>query len=333
MSKTSNELRVSIVLATYNGEAYLEKQIDSLLAQTYQPFEIIVSDDCSLDATRQIITHYREIASIPFRVIFNEVNLGFIQNFAQAIKFSKGDIIALCDQDDFWFPTKLEKIISQFAKTPHLDLLFSDALVADENLNPYNYTLYSRHFVPDLSSNNIVEDLIRKTDINGCTMAFRATLKPYILPISSMKWGHDHWIVFIAAVLGQIGFIDEPLMFYRRHTFNTGNTPLLDNRFWRIPKQIKSNLGIAAYEKDYVRWQDMLGHLKSLEPVVPPKKERLLARGINLCEARLEFARARLKQRHYFFVRRIPSIQQIYRQGLYHRYARGLRTAVKDFIA
>lgn len=99
---------VSVVMATYNGEKYLREQLDSIINQTYPIHEIIIQDDCSIDGTIAIIEEYaREYSNIMFFV--NDNNLGINQNFKTAVMRATGDFIALSDQDDIWFPDKIEE--------------------------------------------------------------------------------------------------------------------------------------------------------------------------------------------------------------------------------
>lgn len=104
-------VKVSVVMATYNGEKYIREQIDSILAQTYPIYEIIIQDDCSTDRTAEIIKEYsRRIPFIHFET--NDTNIGFNQNFKKAVFRSTGEYVALSDQDDIWFDDKLSKQVS-----------------------------------------------------------------------------------------------------------------------------------------------------------------------------------------------------------------------------
>ena len=99
---------VSVVMCTYNGAKYLREQLDSIISQTYPIYELIVQDDCSTDETVAIIKEYMETYSF-IKLYVNEHNLGFNQNFKSATMKATGDYVAISDQDDVWFPEKLEK--------------------------------------------------------------------------------------------------------------------------------------------------------------------------------------------------------------------------------
>ena len=101
---------ISIAMATYNGEKYLAEQLDSILAQTVQDFELIVCDDCSSDSTAEILSRYAEKDS-RIKIFVNEKNLGFVKNFEKAVSLCSGEYIALSDQDDVWFAGHLEILL------------------------------------------------------------------------------------------------------------------------------------------------------------------------------------------------------------------------------
>lgn len=127
---------ISIVMATYNGEKYLREQVDSILAQTYQNFELIVCDDCSTDSTVRILQE-NEKQDGRIKVFVNEKNLGFKKNFEKAISLCKGEYIALSDQDDIWLPEHLQVLIENIGDK---DLIGADSLLVDENNNEMGMT-------------------------------------------------------------------------------------------------------------------------------------------------------------------------------------------------
>ena len=125
-----NEPLVSIVIATYNGSAYLEEQLESLLAQTYPAIEIIASDDCSTDNTVDILLKYAATHN-NFKIIKNKTNLGYIKNFEQAMAAASGEYIAPCDQDDYWHPDKISLMVEAIENYP---MLYCDSELVDDKL-------------------------------------------------------------------------------------------------------------------------------------------------------------------------------------------------------
>lgn len=114
--------KVSVVMCTYNGEKYIHEQIDSILNQTYKPYELIIQDDCSTDSTFDIINEYANTDN-RIRSFRNESNLGFNRNFKDAIMKATGDYIAMADQDDVWFTEKIDEEINAIGNK---DICYSD---------------------------------------------------------------------------------------------------------------------------------------------------------------------------------------------------------------
>ncbi|MGN0728895.1 glycosyltransferase [Treponema sp.] len=132
-------MKVSIALATYNGEKYLREQLNSILSQSIQDFELIACDDCSTDSTLQILNEYVE-KDIRIKVFANEKNLGFKKNFEKAILLCSGDYIALSDQDDIWTEKHLQVLLENIGKN---DLVGANAFLCDEKAKSTGIDLLS----------------------------------------------------------------------------------------------------------------------------------------------------------------------------------------------
>lgn len=213
---------LSVVMCTYNGEPYLQEQLDSIARQTRLPDELIVCDDGSTDATLQILSDFQEKVSFPTKIYGNEKRLGSTRNFEKAITLCNVDIIAFSDQDDVWMPHKLERLEKMLQHHPEAGYVFSDALVVNEMLRPLGYTMWKRvSFTPRqrrrFEKGHQLEVLLKRNVVTGATMAFRQELRDWILPIPE-QWVHDAWIALIAGVIGKKGvFVEEPLIYYRQH--------------------------------------------------------------------------------------------------------------------
>ena len=107
---------ISIALPTYNGEKYIREQLDSIYNQTLVPDEVVVVDDCSTDNTVNILEEYSQRYGLKYFV--NDSNIGYNKNFEKAIRLCAGDYIALSDQDDVWFPTKIQVSYDAISKFP-----------------------------------------------------------------------------------------------------------------------------------------------------------------------------------------------------------------------
>ncbi|MFC0183632.1 glycosyltransferase family 2 protein [Pseudarcicella hirudinis] len=216
-------LNVSIPLCTFNGERYIEKQLESIVQQSYLPFEVIIVDDNSSDHTISKIESFQHNLNI--RIVRNSESLGVIKNFEKAISLCTGDIIAPCDQDDYWHPNKLEEYVSFFNKNPDSVAVFSNALIVDENLKELGSTFWQevRFFEPQIAqwkAGDATGILLAGNRVAGCMFAFRKELLTYGLPFPTHipKMIHDGWLALLATLVGKVGLIAEPLMSYRQHS-------------------------------------------------------------------------------------------------------------------
>ena len=328
----SSRPTVSVALATYNGARYISEQLESIFAQTLLPDEVVICDDASSDTTATQLALFQKRFPDRLRVYHNETNLGFTRNFEKAISFCTGEIIILSDQDDFWLPHKVERLVDILQQNPQTGLVFSDAEIADQSLNRKGFTVYSRHPKPDLRVEKVLQSFVRPIKLLGCTCAFRTKYLPYLLPISS-RWGHDHWIGFILAVISNLEMIDEPLMLYRRHDKNAGDTTAWDGNPMSFTKRKMQNLSKAHCENDYHGWDDMLQHLYRLQEIKPKGiSAGAIERALHIVKPRLAFAQYRLSMRNKPRVLRFFPALYLYRNGDYSRYTRGSRTFFKDLV-
>lgn len=200
-------------MATYNGSAYIEQQLSSILSQLKPNDEIVLVDDHSSDATLSMV---RAMDDPRIKIHPNSSNLGVLKTFERAIQLAIGDVIFLSDQDDIWYPEKVVKMISIFATRPEVTLVLSDAKIIDANGVVLNASFFQGRgrFSPGVFST------IVKNKYLGCTMAFRRILVSKALPFPSDIPMHDMWIGCIGKIYGAVSFIDFPLMGYRRHSNN-----------------------------------------------------------------------------------------------------------------
>lgn len=222
-------------MAAYNGEKYLREQLDSILAQTVQDFELIVCDDCSSDSTAEILSRYAEKDS-RIKIFVNEKNLGFVKNFEKAIKLCSGEYIALSDQDDVWLPEHLEILLQNIKDK---DLVCGNAVLCDENLKIINADLLSVwriDFLPD-SKDDWFFFLLHGNVFQGTASLFRAAIVEKSLPIPDKVKFHDYWLALIAASGNGVSYINEPILYYRQHSKNITQTEK-----WNVWSKLKQTL-------------------------------------------------------------------------------------------
>ena len=203
---------VSVVLGTYNGAAYLEDQLRSVQAQTWTNLEIIAIDDGSTDRTVGILREYAARDS-RIKVIINEQNLGFVRNFEKGCSLSKGRWIALCDQDDYWLPEKVEKMVHAIGDYP---MIYCDSDLCGPDLQPMGTK---------------ISDLVHYQSFDDCRqlcvfsrMYGHATLITRSLFDKASPFRkevpHDGWLAYHATLYGGVKYLPEVLVKYRQHAGN-----------------------------------------------------------------------------------------------------------------
>lgn len=275
-------MKISIALCTYNGEKFIKEQLDSILNQTVKPNEIIICDDCSTDNTIEIVqkikSNYQDIA---FEIIQNEERIGAKNNFAQAISRCKADIIFLSDQDDVWFPYKIEEFLYYFSGNQDKKVVFSNGLLIDEtgnilqkgtlfdvlNFNEQAKKLFYKDFFFELENN--------QNRVTGATMAFYRSyiFEKGIVPFVNGPIWHDEIIAINATLDGCIGFIDKCLIKYRIHLTQQAGLEFdrhnINNNVWiykplnsyynLLRDDFRSHKKIIFYKKRASRINSLLG--------------------------------------------------------------------------
>lgn len=216
-------MKTSVAFCTYNGEKYIREQLDSIFNQTLKVDEIIICDDRSSDNTIAIIQEYQAKYPSIISLFINEVNLRSVKNFEKAISLCTGDIIFLSDQDDSWFPNKVENYIHFFQKNPNINALASNGFCMDDHSKPLD--LYTIWDVPGfLKEEKIACDYFKLITqvgnfVTGAAMAFRKSFVPEILPFPTLKdYHHDEWIATIATASNSFAFLDDKYFNYRVHS-------------------------------------------------------------------------------------------------------------------
>lgn len=211
-------------MCTYDGARFLREQLDSIAGQTRLPDELVVCDDGSRDGTLPLLESFAAAAPFPVRIHVNPTQLGTAKNFERALGLAAGAIIALADQDDVWYPHKLERLERELARSERIGLVFSDADVVEDRLRPAGYRLWQamRAFERNrrlLGRGRLFEALVRDNLVTGCTAAFRSHYKDLVIPVAT-ACAHDSWIALVIAAVADVARIDAPLLAYRQHPAN-----------------------------------------------------------------------------------------------------------------
>ena len=213
---------VDILMATYNGEAFVEEQVQSIINQTYREWRLLVHDDGSTDKTMEIL---HRLAEEDERVVVIEdgvQHLGVAKNFIHLAKQSTAAYCMFCDQDDVWLPNKVEKMVHAIEQYNQgvPQVVYTNAflwspnrgIISDKNTLTYPTTLRQTLFL--------------NTGIQGAAAIFNRLMCEVIEQPLSYYAMHDHVLLLAGICFGEVHYLHESLMYYRQHENNlTGNAP------------------------------------------------------------------------------------------------------------
>jgi len=328
--------RVSIALCTYNGERYLDDQLQSILEQTRKPDELVICDDGSTDGTAEVVRRF--IERVPFKVVFliNESNLGSTKNFEKAITQCTGDIIFLADQDDVWLPQKIELTESEFNADENVGLVFSDAELVDGDLRSLNERMWDYSFPLNrrkkAERSAFYRTLLQANTVTGATAAFRSKFVQEFVPIPDdvPLLIHDGWLALVISFMSEVVFINKPLIQYRQHTMQQIGVNRSDRQAGITPERLEAGL---IESRQHWTVLDEISKRVHLVPHFVNSREIEEAIGKNL-----SFAAGRvihLENRSKILNgegRRIPIIMRELWTGRYSLYSNGWFSAIKDLI-
>lgn len=224
-------MKISVAMATYNGEVFIEEQLQSIIDQSQQVDEIVVIDDCSQDKTLDIVDQFAKAhSSIHWIIEKNSKNLGYILNFKKALSLATGNIVFLSDQDDVWKENKIEIMMEIMQKNHQILALGSSFDAIDGSGHPIEIKLKRGYSNNNFIKQEFLENELIKIDFNiiliqnfcqGCTMAIRRRLINKFLKLCVDNIPHDWQICLLAGFYGGAYFLNTPLIEYRMHQNNT----------------------------------------------------------------------------------------------------------------
>jgi glycosyltransferase involved in cell wall biosynthesis len=202
--------KISVCMATRNGEKYIKRQLESILAQLDPDDEVVISDDSSSDGTVAIIKGFSD-----HRVRLYENNTFFspIYNLENALNHASGEIIVLSDQDDVWMDNKIAVIRREFSGAHSgIKLIVLDGHIVDEHETVIHDSIFARIN----SGKGLLKNIYDNTYM-GCCMAFSRDLLKIALPFPRNIPMHDMWLGLLAELFGTVEFVPEKTIKYRRH--------------------------------------------------------------------------------------------------------------------
>lgn len=258
---------ISILLATYNSGNYIREQLDSLFAQTYQDWRLVVRDDCSTDDTVSIIEEYKTRHPDKIEIIGNEgKSLRAYRNFYELLSRVESEYYMYCDHDDVWLPDKIELSMARMKEVERPDvpvIVHTDMRVVDQNLNTLSESFW--HYTRLLPERTGFKELVLCNSVNGCTMLFNRKAREVALPHLEHATMHDMLVTqSVAASGGIISPVSTPTVLYRQHVDNVvgahernkgyywdklnriGQTFRSNYHDWKLSRQI-SHYSYASY--------------------------------------------------------------------------------------
>lgn len=319
-------MKISVALATYNGATYLDEQLQSIAAQTRCPDELVVCDDGSTDDTVAIVRRFAAAAPFDVRLEIGGQNLGAAGNFSRAVASCRGDVIALCDQDDVWLPHKLARLEQALDEDPRVAFVFSDAALIDADSRPLGRRLWEtlgfrRKWQRQIAGPRGVELLVKRNLVTGATMAFRAAYRDMLLPIDG-RWIHDAWFALLMAAVAPCRAIAEPLIQYRQHAAQ---------QIGVVKKDFRSRLLQAARDGNR-NLEIVADNCEAAERRLANHRSRLTNDSIlRLLREKAEHYRTRSRLRT-LSVQRLPMIVGELVQGHYARLSENWNALFQDLV-
>ena len=238
VSEPSRRGRISVAMATYNGERYLPEMLSSLAAQTRLPDELVVRDDGSTDGTLAVVDDFAGRAGFPVHVLPAGERLGYAQNFVTVSRACTGDLLFFADQDDVWHADKLETV-ERLAPVGEPAALFHDFSLQGGDGSPlapsFFGVLAQRGFEPSVA-------------LKGCTIAItRAFVETWDWPPPMSRVSHDFWVALLSTAFGQRRILPDVLIDHRIHEANTsGWIPSPDSRTFTSPGDGSSEVAVLV---------------------------------------------------------------------------------------
>jgi glycosyltransferase involved in cell wall biosynthesis len=321
-------VKVSVVLCCFNGRAHIGDQIDSVLAQTHMPDELILADDGSSDRTLEVavdrISHASAFRRPRLTVLEHERRLGVTASFSRAIGAASADVVFLADQDDVWRVDKIATQLADLERTPGSMLSVSNARLigadgSDRRADLFRAIGVSARDIELITGESPSAWLVRRSVFPGMTFALRREVVDFALPIPSL-WPHDYWLSLIAASLGSITVSTEHLVDYRQHESNVVGL---------VPHTMAYRIGRVRSERTAELYATRFSGLRDRLAGIPHAHVSALAAVEG--KSRFEARRAAL---HPNRVRRSLQISAMAVAGSYSRYAsNGVANGVRDALS
>lgn len=275
-------MKISVAIATYNGEKYIEEQLDSILNQTLAVNQVVICDDCSSDNTFRVVQEYIERHGLRenWSIEVNAKNLGYASNFVGAVRKTDGDYIFFCDQDDIWVPDRVQTMIEIMEKNKQIQLLCSEFESFESTPDaPSVPTWEQKQFKRDKSLEHLrfsPHNLF--INCQGCSMCIRRSFWDYVDSFWYEGWAHDEFVWKLALCMDGL-FVYHDITLRRR--LHSGNVTM--HKMRDLKKRIR-------FMEDLKKSHEATYEFAKKLPM-DEKAYRLLERNIKSTQMRIELMR------------------------------------------
>lgn len=272
-------MTTAVAIALYNGEKFIEMQLDSLRSQTQIPDQVVLCDDGSSDKTVQIVERYIEKYDLAdfWMLVKNSQNLGYIWNFYKAISLCTAELVFLCDQDDLWKEDKIEKMSRIMENNGNIDLLSCQYGIIDAEGNQQHSVVERNLPESEMLQAVSVADIMRAYCWPGMVMCLRRTFFEKIYPvIEGKKVAHDLMFAVLAADTGSFYEYHYIGAYHRRHGNNAA----------REEHRVTKLLNLQRKLTDIAVTKELWHHLLEAELPVSRENQELISRRLELLERR-----------------------------------------------
>lgn len=281
-------MKVSVVMATYNGEGYIYEQMLSICHQTMPPDEVVIFDDCSKDQTVAVIRDFIESHGLGnWKLTVNQENKGWMRNFTEALKEAQGDYIFFSDQDDIWLEDKIEVMTSFMEGNPEIACLTGKVIMADSNGTALAEEDASAEATPGKLTRHRFSASFNTAVMPGCSMCVTKQLAEILTQANVTNCPYDEQCCRLGILLDGTYTLDRPVILHRLHAHNTsGFTQDVNFGSSSLQKRMES---IA----NNIVWLERLSRVPGLQRLLDKRKKSCVRDTISFQKKRLEFLSGR----------------------------------------
>ena len=321
--------KVSVVLAVYNSNLfYLQSQLDSIENQVRQPDELIITDDNSSNDTLIFLKKYSKNSSLNVKIITNNKNVGYSQNFMNGIKVATGDVIFLCDQDDIWDRDKIKAISNYFIDDESSLVVIHDQTRTNQDLIPERLTTIRALAKRGIPTHEFVY---------GCATAFHRKILPFVLDCPD-NVAYDNWIHLIGRIFNKRLIVPKCYMLFRRHPESTTIKPILAreaniNLFTSFYAKLYNYRKIwhANSEQEHLIRANLKQSILNIHGKMPHMNTNMLQDGLNRIEAEIVFFK---KRSILLGENKLNALKSIFSINLFnYRLVGGMRILLRDLAS